>query len=184
MWPDAKWLEIIKATGPQALAISIATGIFLFLEVTDVFGVLDLWVRPAVTFIFLLSSCLALVAFVKTIGVDKSISIWRKRRANKEAVRRYIPHMTSKEKEIIGYLLSRNQKVFVAATDGGYANTLIARGIVMIALRPGQVFEDDHIPMCIPDDVWEVLLELRDNFPMGDPNKNEPHPWRVPWMAR
>ena len=37
--------------------------------------------------------------------------------------------MTDKERQIIGYLLRYRQKSFTCASDGGYANTLVSRGI-------------------------------------------------------
>src|ERR1035438_7219151 len=50
-------------------------------------------------------------------------------RRSKREVERYIPHMTTKEREIIAYLLAKNQKTFLAAIDGGHAATLLSRGI-------------------------------------------------------
>ncbi len=90
--------------------------------------------------------------------------------------------MSDDERAIIGYLLERNQKTFECAADGGHAKTLIARGIIVSALRPGQFFDFEDVPMSIPDDVWDVLLSHRDAFPAT--YGGEAHPWRVHWMAR
>lgn len=113
------------------------------------------------------------------------IAHWIKLHREQKHVRLYIPSMTRKEKEIIGYLLSHNQKLFIAAQDGGYAMPLISQGIVIRALQHGQMFDIERMPMVIPDHVWKVLVAHKDVFPSFDPNDNEtPHPWRIHWMER
>lgn len=108
----------------------------------------------------------------------------------KRAVRDYIPHMTDKEKQIVAYLLAKNQKMFTAESDGGYAAPLLSRGIVVVAARPGQHVTMSDVPMAIPDHIWEVLAECKDQFPYKPERSRErgaefeTHPWRVPWMAR
>jgi len=93
--------------------------------------------------------------------------------------------MTLREKTIIGYLLHHNQKMFTGADDGGYAITLISRKIVVRALQGGQVFYGEQTPYAIPDNIWDVLVAHKDQFPYDPPKeKPEVHPWRVSWMAR
>jgi hypothetical protein len=110
---------------------------------------------------------------------------WIAIRREQAHLRAYIPNMTDKEREIVGYLLEKNQKLFIAAQDGGYAMPLVSQRIVRIALQPGQTYDFEHTPMVIPDHLWEVLVAHKDRFPSsltrGD---HEPHPWRIPWMAR
>jgi hypothetical protein len=94
--------------------------------------------------------------------------------------------MTSKEKEIIAYLLANNQTTFIAAADGGHAATLLARGIVTVIAAPGQYVDAEHVPMMIPPPVWDALVKHKHVFPYKPPEDDEPeeHPWRVHWMAR
>ena len=75
---------------------------------------------------------------------------WITLRWERARVRDYIPSMTEKEREIIGYLIAKNQKLFIAAHDGGFAMPLISQRIVIIALQPGQLFDSEHTPMAIP----------------------------------
>lgn len=91
--------------------------------------------------------------------------------------------LTKKEREIISYLLHHNQRMFTADLDGGHAATLISRGIVQSALRPGQVFDASDTPMEIPRSVWTVLKTVKDQFPY-DGQDDDPYPWRVHWMSR
>jgi hypothetical protein len=110
---------------------------------------------------------------------------WIAIRREQAHLRGYIPSMTDKEREIIGYLLAKNQKLFIAAQDGGYAMPLISQRIVKIALQPGQTYSFEHTPMVIPDHLWEVLVAHRDRFPYSSLGGNhEPDPWRIPWMMR
>jgi hypothetical protein len=97
-----------------------------------------------------------------------------------------IPYMTAKEREIVAYLLAHKQKMFTSTPDGGHANTLISKGIVVNARRPDQVCTYHEIPFVIPEQVWSVLVDHRDEFPYVEPQSGEsvPHPWRVHWMAR
>jgi hypothetical protein len=94
--------------------------------------------------------------------------------------------MNEHDKEIIAYLLAKNQKAFTAAADGGYAITLMGEGIVKVTLRPGQPYHADDVPMRIPDHVWDVLVRHNDQFPYSPrkDGKTEPYPWRVHWMLR
>jgi hypothetical protein len=188
--PDPKWLEILKAGGGQFAALACATGVFLVLQHLGWFGILPDWVFPTVTFAFLSFAFLALAALIKAIDQSSGVREWllylvEKRRAQKQ-VRDYIPCMTTKEREIIGYLLSKNQKMFTADEDGGYAATLMSRRIIVIAALRGQMIRGSRVPMAIPDHVWEVLAKHRDQFPYKPPPRGqvEPEPWRINWMVR
>jgi hypothetical protein len=83
--------------------------------------------------------------------------------------------------------LAKNQKMFTCASDGGYATTLISQGMLVRAVRSGQVFAMDDMPVAVPDHIWAVLLAHKEQFPYK-PERGEHgvevHPWRVPWMLR
>jgi hypothetical protein len=115
------------------------------------------------------------------------LATWVRRRQQRQTTLEYIPFMTEKERKIVAYLLHHKQKTFTAASDGGYATTLISRQIVVRALVPGQMFAGEDMPLMIPDHIWDVLAEHKDAFPYTPQHRHdgvEPHPWRVPWMAR
>jgi hypothetical protein len=46
-------------------------------------------------------------------------------------VLRDLDSVSREEKEIFGYLLAHNERSFSGAFDGGYANTLIAKGLIV-----------------------------------------------------
>ena len=55
--------------------------------------------------------------------------------------------------------------MFTAEADGGYAVTLISRGIVVRAMIGGQQAAHDDVPFAVPDELWAVLQENKDRSP-------------------
>jgi hypothetical protein len=191
--PDPRWLEILKASGWQMAAVGAACGLFLLVAHWGWLPPLDPWMIQLAAIAALICSFLAFASVVSATLRLFAIQTWVvhliNRHRAKRAVRNYIPHMTDHEKQIIGYLLAKNQKMFSAESDGGYAAPLLSRGIVIVAARPGQHVSMSDVPMAIPDHVWDVLVKHKDQFPYKPPTPRrrddvEPHPWRVPWMAR
>ena len=189
---DPKWLEILKASGGQSAAAALACGLLLLVARWGLLPPLDPWMIIAATFGFFLFGFLALVSLITAINKVFPAREWIVHYVNKKRfeseVRAYIPHMSEKDRDIIGYLLAKNQKQFTADQDGGYATNLISRKIVLYAYQPGQVFRGTDVPMRIPDNVWEILKERQSEFPYNSPklrpDEVEPAPWRIPWMAR
>lgn len=187
MMPDPKWLDILKASGWKTTALAVAFGLFILIAHWGWFSALPDWVIPGAAFGFLVCGCLALASIGSTafkfFPIQERIVHWLNVEREKRAARNYIPHMTREERAIIAYLLARNQTIFVANRDGGYAMTLISRGFVMPALQPGQAFYEADTPMAIPDHIWDVFVRHKDQFPYKPPEHGEyeGHPWRVPW---
>lgn len=100
-----------------------------------------------------------------------------------EKVEEYIPYMTQKDKEIIGYLLHHNLRMFECEPDGGHARLLLSRGIVQIAAKDGQHVDYSNVPFEIPLHVWDVLVKHKDKFPYVSDDDGA-DPWRVSWMER
>ncbi len=186
---DSKWLDLIRATGWQALALSIATGLFLFLTPSGAIPASLEFLTVFVWLVFFLSSSLALTTALRSffeffeIGahIKKNLS---KRKARKE-VREYIPFM-NEEKKIIAYLLHNKQQSFRCAADGGYASTLLGRGIIVPAMLNVQQYTSDDMPVTILPHIWDELEKHQSSFPYKAPPEGEVegHPWRVPWMLR
>lgn len=187
---DAKWLEILRAAGPKTTAVAVASALFLLIASWSWIPPLDPWMVQLAAFTLLLTGALA-IGSAASVANDffrprLRVTEWWQRRREQQAVRDYIPYMNEKERAIIAYLLAKNQKMFTCDSDGGYAATLLSRGIVRIAARRGQHVEMTDVPMVIQDHVWAVLSEHQSVFPYSPPRRGqvEPHPWRVPWMAR
>lgn len=167
--PDAKWLEILKASGWQTAAISGASGVYLYLAHNNVIPKLPDMAVQLLFLAMLVCGMLAvgslLSALFETFPVHIMIAGHMARENEKKSAAAYIPHMTPKEREIIGHLLARNQKVFTCTSDGGHARTLIARGIIRSALRAGMTYTIMDVPFCIPDHIWDVLAAHSGEFP-------------------
>ena len=124
MAPDPKWLEILKASGWQTTAIASAAAILIYANAKKLLPApLDLWVIQAAVVVFAVCGCLALAsigsAAVRAFqGPGAELVRWWTIRQAKHQIVEDIPHMTSKEKEIIAYLLAKNQRMFSYTADG------------------------------------------------------------------
>jgi hypothetical protein len=108
------------------------------------------------------------------------LSYFKSKREEHKQIIAAIPQLTETEKQIIGYLLSKNQTMFTNTFDCGHAATLVSKGFVVRALKPGQSFVQLEVPFEVPQRVWKILLEHKDKFPKPTSDR---HPWRVHWMA-
>jgi hypothetical protein len=177
---DPKWLDILKASGWQTAAIAAGCGVIFWLIATEALP------DPGPTIIVVVAGagiiCASLAAAAGLSATAKPARRWlaavRGRYALTQSCRSYLPHLTEKERAIFAHLLHKNEKSFTASVDGGYASTLISRGLIVQAVRPGQMVDSEHVPCTIPDAVWEELVRHKDQFP--PPKKLSPHPWRVP----
>ena len=160
---------------------------FLFAAKQEWLPPLDAWMEQAAVFGLLLFTSLTCASLtseaLRFFNVKRLVVRWVTLRREKEGLRRYIEFMSPDEKKVLAYLLAKNQKTFTAATDGGYAATLLGRGIVRIAAQPGQHIDPENVPMTVPDHMWDVLRENREAFPFK-PDRDGGHPWRVPWQLR
>jgi hypothetical protein len=188
---DAKWLEILKASGGQTTALATAFGVTLLLIRVGWIVAPDPWFTALCALAFLICLLLALAsighAITDFLQPRVWLARWAREKQQRKAVREYIPYMTEQEKKIVAYLLAKNQKMITAEQDGGFAATLISRGILVRAMRPGQVTDLMNVPFMVPDHVWDELALKRDIFTYAPAKRRdgvEPHPWRVPWMAR
>ena len=187
---DAKWLEILKATGWQTGALAIASLVFFCLVRFGLIPVSEnpLWLAvPAA--LALLFGALA-IASITALAAEifrfrQRFEAWLQRRRDQERLRKHIPFMSDRDKRILGYLLYHRQKTFLAELSGGYAVGLISKGFIRRELSPGQDFDTNHVPFLVPDDLWSVLEEHQDCFPYAPPEDGvEKHPWAIHWMAR
>jgi hypothetical protein len=185
---DAKWLEILKAAGGKTTSVALACGLYLLIAYLGWIPQLEAWVVQLVTFVLILTGALAIASTVSAANNFFQPRAWMfhrwRIRGEQQRLRDYIPHMTEHEREIVSYLLTKQQKTFEAASDGGRAATLMSRGIVRIAGQKNQHMDMNHVPMIIPDHLWKVLAEHKEQFPYTPPPRGErqPHPWRRHWM--
>lgn len=161
----SKWADALKsaitAAGVYKLALAAICGLYWFAASHQIIPSAEPWELRASAFGFLLFGLFwvanAVDALLRFFPPAPWVVHWVTLRREQAHLRAYIPSMTGKEREIIGCLLANNQKIFIAAQDGGYAMPLISQRIVRLALQPGQVFDSESTPMMIPDHLWTVL---------------------------
>ncbi len=83
--------------------------------------------------------------------------------------------MTQNELAIFGYLLTHSRKSFTAEMNGGHASSLYKRGFIQTDAQNGHSYELYEFPFSVPDHIWSVLEEKRDQFP------NEFKDKKLPW---
>ena len=96
--------------------------------------------------------------------VRKSVVRRSEERRLKEKFANEIEFLTPMERQIIGYLLEKRQKVFQTNLDGGKAATLLAQGYISV-LNRGQLLDlESGVPMVVNEIAWEVWERNRGNF--------------------
>ena len=188
---DPKWLEILKANSWQTAFLAIAFGVFIILVKFEIVPTTDspLWIALPI-FAMLICLCLFLASvgeeLTKIINPIARIGRWLQNRREAQDAYKFIPYMTDVDRNIIGYLLYHNQKMFQTIQDGGHAAPLISKRIIRSSVRVGQTVHFNWVPFEVPDHIWSVLEIHREEFPYEPPPEGEveEHPWRIHWMAR
>ncbi len=186
MW-DAigKIVDWLKSPRQCAAVFLVSLTLFLFPSRVFLNNGLELIVRYRGGILLLAILSGAILITESSIYVWQHVTTRTKARQFQRYVAALIPSMTEEEKGIIGYLLAKDQRVFTNSPDGGHATTLISKRIVVPAVVPGQTFSYYEMPFKIPDDVWEVLIAHKAEFPYMPPDdgESERHPWRRHWAA-
>lgn len=104
----------------------------------------------------------------------------RLRKAEGERFRRYMPHLTERERRIFSYRLANNRKAFETARSGEHAMMLISQGFLRFENTANMVAMPVWATVVVPDEVWQVLERNRADFkymPARDGAEGAP-PWR------
>jgi hypothetical protein len=175
---------LLKASGPKAAALSIACGVLIYLSRKNVVGIqLSSSVIQG-----LLIACVTLALLAAASFAEAVVPLAKKgssQRLGRRRVKRYVvaqlPHLEYRERQIIAYLLKNNERMFATTVDAGYAGTLVAKGLVVNAMVPGQRCDSRRVPFKIPDHIWDVLMEHKHEFTYKQENVL---PWCIPWNLR
>lgn len=185
---DSGWLAILKASAWQLLGLSVAMSVFWLLLRVDILPPSD---SPFV--VYGLPLAILTTAGLGLASLAEQITNWaaaalKKRREAVERNRKiaehqrkfveHIPYMTKNELAIFGYLLTHSQKSFTAEMDGGHASSLYKRGFIQTDAQNGHSYGPYEFPFSVPDHIWSVMEEKRDQFP------NEFKDKKLPWFRR
>jgi len=177
----------LKALTPRITVPFAATGgILLYIHARDLMF-LPAGVVVSALVVAVLCTCLALASLLAriwnaTAGLRQHLAETFHHYRDRKRIQTELEYLIPKEREIIAYLLAKQQRLFEVLPDGEQAATLIAKGFVVPTTRkPPAVLRD--ITVEVPAHVWEVLVMNRSKFPYEVTNP-EAHPWRTNWMAR
>lgn len=197
IFPDAKWLDFLKAGLPVFFGLALACGAALYLDhlvllpmrIPELGGL-------CIALVGLLSGGLAVGLLLDAAyrGIVWLVSPrWHAYRGKKRAAKtkreftKYIPHLSQTERQIFATLLHQNRRTFTNTEDCGYATELLSLGYVRMIARDGQSVQYWDFPFGIPDPVWDALQENRDAFPYEQAQRSrrgrdeaDPSPWRRP----
>lgn len=197
IFPDAKWLDFLKAGLPVFFGLALASGAALYVDHLVLLPMrIPELVGLCIALVGLLSGGLAigLVLDAAYRGFAWWISPkWHARlhrkldtKTKREFIK-YIPHPSPTERHIFATLLHQNRRTFTNTEDCGLATELLSLGYVRMIARDGQSVQYWDFPFGIPDPVWDALQENRDAFPYEPPQRSrrgrdpvDPSPWRRP----
>lgn len=199
VFPDAKWLDFLKAGLPAFFGLALACGAAHYL---DHLGLLPMAIPDVVglsiALVGLLSGGLAIGLLAAAIyrAIAWLLRPWHEGHLYRRLVAKrkrefvsYIPFLSDKEREIFGCLLHFKRRTFTNTSDCGYAAELLSLGYVQMIAKGGQHVERWSVPFGVPDHVWEALEENREAFPYSprpgsrrDRGSGDLEPWRKPGM--
>lgn len=185
---DSGWLEILKASAWQLLGLSVALSVFWLLLRAEILPPSDSpFVVYGLPLAILTTAGLGLASLFEQF-TKWAIAALKKRREAREQDQRiaehqrkfveHIPFMTENELAIYGYLLTNSRKSFTAEMDGGHAASLYKRRFIQTDAQNGHSYGLYEFPFSVPDHIWTVLEEKRDQFP------SEFQDQKLPWFRR
>ena len=111
MNPDPRWLEILKASGWQTTALTVACIVFLYLSHIGTLPKLPGWALLVVSLMTLVCGCLAAAswcsAVYKIFPLHTYFLHWLNIYREKNELRKYIPFMTPRIGEIVPLAMTK-----------------------------------------------------------------------------
>lgn len=185
---DSGWLAILKASAWQLLGLSLALSVFWLLLRVEILPPSDApFVVYGLLLAILVTAGLGLASLVEQVAKWVTAAVTKRKEAKEQDQKiakhqrkfaEHIPYMTVSELAIYGYLLKHSQKSFTAEMDGGHAASLYKRGFIQTDAQNGHSYGVWGFPFSVPDHIWSVLEENRDQFPSKFADK------KLPWYRR
>lgn len=193
-FPDSNWLKALEIRGSTAAAVASASILVFVMSELGWFylDILPTWMKALFAIVAILALALVGGNVVQWL-IDEAAK--KKERSRKEEERRneqrqkdeaqanyrqnvlgYLNTLSDREREILSYLVQKNQQSFSADMAGERIGPLKQKGLVDMS---SGVHTQMEWPFTIPNFVWEELQNLKEEFNTAD--LNEPQPWRDPW---
>ena len=192
-FPDSNWLKALEIRESTAAAVAIASILVFVMSELGWFylDVLPAWLKAMIAAVAALA--LALVGGnVLQWLIDESAK--KKERRSQEEERRgeelqndeaqanfrrqvlgYLNTLSNSEREILSYLVQKNQQSFSGDLAGEWIGPLKQKRLVEAS---SGVHTQREWPFTIPNFVWEELQKREGEFNTADVDR--PQPWRDP----
>lgn len=183
-----KLIDLLKTGGWQSFFVAAALFGFLLLQGS---GVIDTTPVPYLVPIVWLVAIVLLGVAAASLGDQIKLYFRKKREVEAHKIAEFskrkafiedIPRLTTKERQIFGYLLAKNQKRFDADATGDHASNLIAKGYIISLLRGKTYVSPSSFPFEVADYVWEEIQARKDQFPYVPEQYSRGGGEKAPWI--
>ncbi len=180
--PDGRWLEILKQGGVTLLMLAAACGLIAYLGHIHILA-FPSWVFEALLSGSILFGLLAVGAAITAVG--RSVGRWwtgmMKTRESRRTILKQIPLLTLEERNIIGDMIGRGANGKTVYGMSPIINALVSKGFLRVAVAPGMRYDIRTMPVIVPEDVWDLVNDHRDQFP--PPPERSTQSRSTDWMA-
>lgn len=176
---DPKWLDALKLPLKATIAVALATGALLFLDLKNVLdlGALGSIGRPALIVALVVSIVMSIVnladfAFAP-IRERRHVSMFAARRAVRQqekdqavqekraTILARLDHLSDREIDVVAKCLRSGSPSYYTYIHSPSTSMLQGKGLVW---TPGGVHHEDHYPFSFHDFVWIAIQARREEF--------------------
>ena len=176
----SSFLKALDIRGRSAATVCLAAVALYVMADREIFHLQDLpaWTRGV--YVVVAIAALAISASKFWDWSDAQLSTRRKERAEKKALEDqraevigFLESISDTEREILSYLVQKNQQSFVCSEESAVVATLVHKHLV-VAAKDGP-FDMDAWPHMVPNHVWQELQRRKDEF--NTAGLQEAPPW-------
>lgn len=185
---DSGWLGILKASAWQLLGLSLGLfGFWLMFRLEFLPATESLWVVYGLPFAMLIVGGLAIMSLFEKVAMWFAEAWQRRKKAREQAAKisehqnqfiAHLPYLKETECAIYGWLLTNSQKSFTAEMNCGHGSSLFKRGYIVSDAIRGIAYGMYEFPFSVPDHIWTILEENKDQFPSEFKDR------KLPWFRR
>lgn len=185
-WVTGIWLKILELR--LHLLMGVCAFCVLVLLLNDGGFRFAHNLSPGVLGLMFLGAVLTFCLSVAQLGklIFDAGSAWRKKRVEysqalvfQKGVFKFLDTLSEKEREVLSYLVLKNQQSFNADMTAKVVVTLRQKNLIAIGAG---IMAQTNAAYIIPPFVWDELQRRKADFSMAD--LSGPYPWRESWMEQ
>lgn len=186
--PDLSWFIKSLDLGLRIwLGLTLASAVLLFGPTWGLsfLSAIPPTVTPFAQLALVVFGCLSAISILAFSwrGVELTWGFVSKRIAKaqyRKAAAKSLDDLTKRERDILAFLVTNGERHFTTDVTGGFAASLIGRGLIVRAIRPGQAIDQLVTPFSVDEAVWKALQQRKDEFEHPEPDGRPPYvdsPW-------